>query len=398
MIMEVVIPVRKKKGKVAAAEPTSSMIDLTSDTGTERDEDLGLGLDELVHDIHDDARAEQEHDLKMLRRRLRPHMCEWIGCLGPPVLSSIELLGVHMNRHHLNCKDSDTGYYMCRWANCMLHFKNQRRLWSHISEKHVRHPLHCPYQDCDRTTSERYRMVVHVNRAHRGNPDAELRVFAQPEDFPPGRADPEEGLVLRPDAFPEGVPYFRIMGMALRYEIVPAQIPAQRHARIGPIILRNISAPTGFVSVPRQTNNRAPERPVLASPMVARPQVRLGTVPPDALGEELEREAGPPPNKSPVRRTTMVKGIKVAESSGKAKANPSPARSHITITSDESSPEPKNRRVSAIQGLGRGRGRDVGKTERPIISQSSQLSAPPKAPRYQLVVELPRGRGDSPRK
>ncbi|CAE6435961.1 unnamed protein product [Rhizoctonia solani] len=211
--------------------------------------------------------------------------------------------------------------------------------------------------DCDRTTSERYRMVVHINRAHRGNPD-KLRVFAQPEDFPPGRAESEEVVVLRPDAFPEGVPYFRIMGMALRYEIVPAQIPSQRHARIGPIILRNISAPTGFVSVPRQTNNRALELPVaLASPMVARPQMRLGTVPPGALGEELEREAGPPPNRSPVRRIMTVKGTQVAESSGKVKANPSPARSHITITSDESSPEPKSRRASVIRGQGRGGGR-----------------------------------------
>ncbi|CAE6527349.1 unnamed protein product [Rhizoctonia solani] len=333
MIMEVVIPLRKK-GKVAA--------DLTlSDAGTERDEDLGL--DELVYDIHDDTRTEQEPDLKMLRRRLRPHTCEWEGCIGPPVLSSVELLGVHLNKYHLNCRDPDTGYYMCRWDNCMLHFKNPRRLWSHISEKHVRHPLYCPYQDCDRTTSERYRMVVHVNRAHRGNADAKLRVFAQPEDFPPDRADPEEGVLLRPDAFPEGVPYFRTMGMALRYEVVPAQIPSQRHARIGPIILRNISAPTGLVSVPRQAaGSRAPELPlppVLLSPMPLRSQVRLGTVPPDALGEELEREAGPPPNKSPVRRITTAKG-KVAESNGKAKANPSPARSHITITSDESSPEP----------------------------------------------------------
>ncbi|CAE6454655.1 unnamed protein product [Rhizoctonia solani] len=272
MIMEVVIPLRKK-GKLAA--------DLTSDTGTERDEDSGsgLGLDELVHDIHEDTRAEQEPDLKMIRRRLRPHMY------------------------------------------------------------------------CDRTTSERYRMVVHINRAHRGNPD-KLRVFAQPEDFPPSRAGSEEVVVLRPDAFPEGVPYFRIMGMALRYEIVPAQISSQRHARIGPIILRNISAPTGFVSVPRQTNNRAPELPVvLASPMAARPQMRLGTVPPGALGEELEREAGPPPNKSPVRRIATVK-----VANGKAKANPSPARSHITITSDESSPEPKSRRASAIRGQGRGGG------------------------------------------
>ncbi|KAJ1308568.1 hypothetical protein OPQ81_004267 [Rhizoctonia solani] len=376
MVMEVVIPLRKK-GKLASAEPSSSMIDLTlSDTGTEREEDLEL--DELVQDIHDDTRTEQEPDLKMLRRRLRPHMCEWIGCTGPPVLSSVELLGVHLNRYHLNCRDPHTKYYMCRWGNCVLQFKNARRLWNHISEKHVRHPLYCPYQDCDRTTSERYRMIVHVNRAHRGNAEAKLRVFAQPEDFPPDRADPE-GIVLRPDAFPEG---------------------GSRHARIGPIILRNISAPSGFVSVPRQAaGSRAPELPlpqVLVPPMTSRSQVRLGTVPPDALGEELEREAGPPPNRSPVRRITTVKGTKVAESSGKAKANPSPARSHITITSDESSPEPENRRGSTILGRGRGRGQvrggiNMGRIDRYMVSQS-----PPKTPRLQVVVELPqRGSGGS---
>ncbi|ELU45897.1 hypothetical protein AG1IA_00065 [Rhizoctonia solani AG-1 IA] len=376
--------------------------DLTSDTGTERDDDLGLSA--LVDTIHDDTRTEQEPDLKLIRRRLRPHTCEWIGCIGPPVLSSVELLGVHLNRRHLNCRDSDTGYYMCRWGVCMLQFKNPRRLWSHISEKHVRHPLYCPYEDCDRTTSERYRMIVHVNRAHRGNPEAKLRVFAQPEDFPPGRVESEERVVLRPDAFPDGVPYFRIMAMALRYEVVPAHIPSQRHARIGPIVsgvLRNISAPTGIVSVPRPVaGGRVPELPLptaLSSPM-PRSQVRLGTVPPDALGEEIEREVGPPPNRSPVRRMSNAKGTKAAgDSSAILRTNPSPARSYITITSNESSPEPKSRTGSTVQAPGHGRGRggtSIVRANQSMVSQSSQMSIPPKAPRLQLVVELPgRGRG-----
>ncbi|CAE6393147.1 unnamed protein product [Rhizoctonia solani] len=343
MIMEVVIPVRKKKGKAVAA-------DLTSDTGTERDD--SLGLDELVNAIHDDTRMEQEPDLQLIRRRLRPHTIAGSSFAQ----ATFELQGSKY--------------------------------------------------DCDRTTSERYRMVVHVNRAHRENPDAKLRVFAQPEDFSLGRAESEERVVLRPDAFPDGVPYFRIMGMALRYEVVPAQIPSQRHARIGPIILRNISAPTGIVSVPRPAaggrTRQLPLPPALASPVPPRSQVRLGTVPPDALGEEIEREAGPAPNKSPVRRISISKGTKASESSTKSRTNPSPARSHITITSDESSSEPESRRGSTAQGPGRGRGRggtSVVRANRSIVSQSSQSSSPHKAPRLQLVVELPsRGSGSSMRK
>ncbi|KAF8759838.1 hypothetical protein RHS01_01949 [Rhizoctonia solani] len=398
MIMEVVIPVPKKKRKAVA--------DLTSDTGTERDDDLGLSA--LVDTIHDDTRTEQEPDLKLIRRRLRPHTCEWIGCIGPPVLSSVELLGVHLNRRHLNCRDSDT--FIRRATICVVGvfacFSSRTQDdYGVIFRKSTSGILFTAHMkaNCDRTTSERYRMIVHVNRAHRGNPEAKLRVFAQPEDFPPGRVESEERVVLRPDAFPDGVPYFRIMAMALRYEVVPAHIPSQRHARIGPIVLRNISAPTGIVSVPRPVaGGRVPELPLptaLSSPM-PRSQVRLGTVPPDALGEEIEREVGPPPNRSPVRRMSNAKGTKAAgDSSTILRTNPSPARSYITITSNESSPEPKSRTGSTVQAPGHGRGRGGTSTVRAnqsMVSQSSQTSIPPKAPRLQLVVELPgRGRGGS---
>lgn len=78
-------------------------------------------------------------------------------------------------------------------------------------------------------------MKVHINRLHRDRNDAELRPLARPEEFPP------TPVLLRPSAFPPGVPYFRIMSMALRYEVVPARISSQRHARIGPIVRRVIN-------------------------------------------------------------------------------------------------------------------------------------------------------------
>lgn len=74
------------------------MILLDSFTDLERDLD----------DVEDDDSREQDEDLKMLRRRLRPHMCEWIGCIGPPVLASVELLGVHLNKKHLNVVHPNT--------------------------------------------------------------------------------------------------------------------------------------------------------------------------------------------------------------------------------------------------------------------------------------------------
>jgi hypothetical protein len=63
---------------------------------------------EELDEIEDEDRTEQEPDLKMLRRRLRPHRCQWVGCIGPPVLASVELLGVHLNKKHLNTKDPGT--------------------------------------------------------------------------------------------------------------------------------------------------------------------------------------------------------------------------------------------------------------------------------------------------
>ncbi|KAG8701846.1 hypothetical protein FRC09_005108, partial [Ceratobasidium sp. 395] len=49
---------------------------------------------------------EEEPDLRMLRRRLREHRCKWRGCVGPAVLSSAELLGVHLHKKHRPKRDA----------------------------------------------------------------------------------------------------------------------------------------------------------------------------------------------------------------------------------------------------------------------------------------------------
>ncbi|KAG9103228.1 hypothetical protein FRC06_011698 [Ceratobasidium sp. 370] len=299
---------------------------------------------------------EKEPDLRMLRRRLREHRCKWQGCVGPAVLSSAELLGVHLNKKHPPRRDASR-YFTCWWGDCRMQFKRGKDLWEHMSDEHIIRPLWCPYQNCARAAADRYQLDTHVRRKHRGRPDHELRPLARPEECAIGEQ------VLRPSAFPPGVPYFRIMGMALAYNVLPARVSPQWHARNGPKVLRMISstmspvrAPAQYVPLEPRPNVGAssPGGSLLAfgSPTPARMQVRLSTVPLDVLGEELE----------------IVEMLAPRSSS-----DHSPARSHITVHSDDETPErevqplrrgggrpPLAARGRGSRGRGRGRGRSRG--------------------------------------
>lgn len=61
-------------------------------------------------DVEDEDEDEEEEDLRMLRRRLREHRCKWRGCVGPAVLSSAELLGVHLNKMHGPKRDKSVSW------------------------------------------------------------------------------------------------------------------------------------------------------------------------------------------------------------------------------------------------------------------------------------------------
>ncbi|KAG9128188.1 hypothetical protein FRC07_003738 [Ceratobasidium sp. 392] len=145
---------------------------------------------------------------------------------------------------------------------------------------------------CARAAVDRYQLDTHLRRKHRGRPDQELRPLARPEECP------REEQVLRPSAFPPGVPYFRILGMALSYNVLPAKISAQWHAKNGPKILRRISStmspvrtPAPYIPEPSTSmgvSSPGGNLPAFGSPTPVRPRMRLGTVPPDVLGEELE--------------------------------------------------------------------------------------------------------------
>lgn len=120
---------------------------------------------------------------------------------------------------------------------------------------------------------------------------------------------------------------------------------------------------------------------VFESPVPTRTFVRLGTLPPDVLGEELQRETA---------------------GASASKPNPSPTRSHITVHSDDETPESEVRESGGSVSRARGgvfargfsRGHGIASRGRPHTSQASGSSrGSVKGPRLQVVVELP-----SPRK
>jgi hypothetical protein len=75
------------------------IIDLTVDEDKSEDESEAREED----DEDDD---DEEEDLRMLRRRLRENVCQWEGCVGPALLASAELLGVHLNKKHSPKRDA----------------------------------------------------------------------------------------------------------------------------------------------------------------------------------------------------------------------------------------------------------------------------------------------------
>ncbi|QRV87566.1 pH-response transcription factor [Ceratobasidium sp. AG-Ba] len=238
----------------------------------ESEDERADGLDD------DDDEEEEEEDMRMLRRRLREHRCKWRGCVGPPVLASTELLGVHLNKKHGPRRDA-SGHYTCRWGDCRMQYRRGKDLWEHVSEEHIIKPLWCPYQNCARAATDRYQLDIHIRRKHRGRADQELRPLARPEECAPSQQ------MLRPEAFPADVPFYRLMGMLLRYNILPASVSAQWHAKNGPKILRKISAEmsparptTPFIhsQTPRPSTSEAGGNlPAFGSPVaVARPYPR----------------------------------------------------------------------------------------------------------------------------
>ena len=74
---------------------------MTLNAEDDEDEDELIESEEVEED-----KTEKEQDLKLLRRRLRAHICKWHGCVGPAVLSSAELLGVHLNKKHFYRRSS----------------------------------------------------------------------------------------------------------------------------------------------------------------------------------------------------------------------------------------------------------------------------------------------------
>ncbi|QRW01746.1 hypothetical protein RhiLY_00743 [Ceratobasidium sp. AG-Ba] len=167
------------------------------------DGDANESEDERADGLDDDDDQEEE-DMRMLRRRLREHRCKWRGCVGPPVLASTELLGVHLNKKHGPRRDV-SGYYTCRWGDCRMQYRRGKDLWEHVSEEHIIKPLWCPYQNCARAATDRYQLDIHIRRKHRGRADQELRPLARPEECAPSQQ------MLRPEAFPADVPFYRLM-------------------------------------------------------------------------------------------------------------------------------------------------------------------------------------------
>ncbi|GLB34111.1 hypothetical protein LshimejAT787_0109950 [Lyophyllum shimeji] len=211
----------RKRPRLFPPEGYDSDIEMASTAvSTVSDEDV-IDTDPASHGfVNDDA----EREAVMLScSRISERPCKWNGC--STVLSSAENLIRHLAVEHAQ-QATFEGYSVCLWQQCGRHENNSTHLFRHL-KNHATIPLLCAYQDCEGSFRTARQLAKHHQDEHS---NALLRPSAA--IFPPILEPP-------PDA-PGLVPSY------LLEQVRPASISKERHANLGPWVLRNIAGPVNL--------------------------------------------------------------------------------------------------------------------------------------------------------
>ncbi|KAF8646378.1 hypothetical protein AX16_007244 [Volvariella volvacea WC 439] len=184
--------------------------------------------------------------LKLVKTRFSKRDCKWNGCGA--VLNSSGGLLAHLQEHcSSNGSKEDVS---CLWQQCGQFFLRDTQLLDHISI-HALTPYACPYGGCDQTFRTSQQLVRHCKGQHEngGAPKPGASPFA-----PTSAQLQELSSVPNPKTLPaymvESRPVFQFT------------ISAERHAILGPWVLRNIAGPVSLGN--KRYNAALPLRSALA--------------------------------------------------------------------------------------------------------------------------------------
>jgi len=167
---------------------------------------------------------------------LRKQPCKWRYC--DVVMNTIDRLSQHVAQH----AQDKPGPYICLWQNCTRRFSEEGKLLAHL-ESHVRNPVLCPYQDCDLSFRTPKYLVAHCALEHSN-------------DIRRPSTEPFKPTLMSMPPVPLTLPSYMVVPRDIRQ----TPISKDRHALLGPWVLRNIFGPVNL-AVKRQ-NAAVPLRSV----------------------------------------------------------------------------------------------------------------------------------------
>jgi len=167
---------------------------------------------------------------------LRKQPCKWRYC--NVVMNTVDKLSHHVAQHVRNMP----GPYICLWHNCTRKFSEGGKALAHL-KSHVRIPVPCPYQDCDLGYRSSRDLVAHCQQEHGID-----RHRPSPTPFKP--------ILIDMPPVPLQMPSYMVVPRDIRQ----TPVSKERHALLGPWVLRNIFGPVTLE--PKQQNAAVPLRNV----------------------------------------------------------------------------------------------------------------------------------------
>ncbi|CAA7258587.1 unnamed protein product [Cyclocybe aegerita] len=167
-------------------------------------------------DSESSADPAEREAIQLACTRVQEMSCRWNGC--DVVLNSVKSLIRHLNEQHKPPR-AQLNYFTCLWTQCGRRCDYRDKHF----EKHAMSPLRCAYQDCNESYRTGGQLLKHFKAKHEKD---KLRPSAKP-------ALP----TLKPvGALPGSLPAFLIVTGPVK----SWPISQQRHALLGPWVLRNI--------------------------------------------------------------------------------------------------------------------------------------------------------------
>ncbi|RDB20095.1 hypothetical protein Hypma_012842 [Hypsizygus marmoreus] len=198
------------------------------DSGIERRASSRLQEDEDVFDIDPASNGfvndDSEREAVLLScSRISERPCKWNGCTV--IMSSAAKLIEHFAMEH-RPQSTSKNLFVCMWQQCGRRERNATQLFSHL-RSHAIIPLLCAYGDCEESFRSPRQLAKHHQAEHSNDPPKlSASIYAPKLDTPV--------------AIPEVVPSYLIE------PVRRASMSKERHAVIGPWVLRNIAGPVNI--------------------------------------------------------------------------------------------------------------------------------------------------------